>query len=1007
MNQTRQKLNTAVNRSGSVNNRSIGLGYSQKYQPQYTNQNNYLDQQAKKKKQSSSILGTYNTYNAVNTSYDGNKKPKYINVKNSIDTTSFNANSHGIILNTDISPNQENSNLSAKNLPTSFKAYLTQNSQNIQMIGQYPTSTTSSKQHGLPQKPNSTINTHQFSNQSSQLINNHFQPSNQHDNSIVVHTNNDSPSPVKIMPSKIFNRQSLNLGNNSNSTLRQSIETRISYNKQNQSFDRSSFHLTPSNGNGNQGSNNNSFNQVKQQQQLIQQNMHLINKDASNRNTNQQSSQNNIQPTAQNNTSINLMSLTLPRNSSGSSKDGENRSNQNIKVVEDIIDTILFQQTETQQIQNLIEQNKNLLATQQALGAEIQNLSNKVQQYEKEIEKLKETIIQEREESKQQLKEKINEMRNFQQLIQMQSNSYQTEDELKSLIVNIFEVAFISKSYETREQQQPQFETQNIFFNLLQSKLKDLMQKINPFVVNMNMQNLLTEHGNQIRTELDLHIMKMKTSNILRNSDQLISPKGVLKALSSIHQKKNSSLDTTNNSNSFNFGKAHSRHISANSNSNDYGAKNYLSMESASGLEKENNQNLCNVLPIGQQTFSQQDFEQNNNSNNVNSNGQFLQYLSPPQFQEEDQNKFKNNQSSFSFQVQVNPTLNEQKMTNQQQNQQFQNFETLSAIQPQNQCGFYQQQLLADNFNNFSLVQQNNLQSTQNYYDHLSNQNLYGGYIQMNNQIIANSQQLKQNMQEAIQIHQQKQQKLQINSNNPHQKCQSQQFFQIQEFKENDNKTHMFNQEAKVNNNRHHSNPPTLNSFNYNQNINQNQNVNSQQLQQEYNNKDSNTNNIDSNQKVDKEIEISKLSPCFNSSQENSKRSLYQSNTHNSLKKNSKLIHGKERMSQILFQNEDKHPNISYDAMRRVKTEADDQANLDEDSEFNYSEHSLFTSKPSTNLVMAKYDYKRRNENELSFSQGDQIQVIQKNKKKGWWYGICKNQTGYFPCNYVETIKMD
>ncbi|EAS06698.2 beta-Pak interactive eXchange factor Src-like 3 domain protein (macronuclear) [Tetrahymena thermophila SB210] len=1002
MNQTRQKLNTVVNRSGSVNNRSVGLGYSQKYQPQFTNQN-YLEQQAKKKKQSSSILGTNNAYNAVNTSHDGNKKPKYINVKNSIDTTSFNINSNGNIIN-DISQNQENSNLSTKNLPTSFKAYLTQNSQNIQIADQYPTSTTSSKQHGLPQKPNNTINTHQFFNQSSQLISNNFQSSNQHDNSIVVHTNNDSPSPVKIMPSKIFNRQSLNLGNNSNATLRQSIETRISYNKQNQSFDRSSFHLTPSNGNGNQGSNNNSFNQVKQQQQLLQQNIHLINKDASNRNTNQQNSQNNMQSTIQNNTSINLMSLTLPRNSSGSSKDGENKSNQNIKVVEDIIDTILFQQTESQQIQNLIEQNKNLLATQQALGAEIQNLSNKVQQYEKEIEKLKETIIQEREESKQQLKEKINEMRNFQQLIQMQTNSYQMEDELKQLIVNIFEVAFISKSYETKEQQQPLFETQNIFFNLLQAKLKDLMQKINPFVVNMNMQNLLTEHGNQIRTELDLHIMKMKTSNILRNSDQLISPKGVLKALSSIHQKKNSSLDTTNNSNSFNFGKAHSRHISANSNSNDYGAKNYLSMESASGLEKENNQNLCNLLPIGQQTFSQQDFEQNNNSNIANTNGQFLQYLSPPQFQEEDQNKFKNNQSSFSFQIQAKPTHIEQQVTNQQQNQQFQNFETLSAIQPQNQGGFYQQQLSGDNFNNFSLVQQNNQQPTQNYYDNLNKQNMHGGnFIQMNNQIISNNQPLNQNLQEIIQIHQQNQQKLQLNSSNPHQKCQSQQFFQIQEMKENDKNTNIFKQEAKINNNRHHSNPPTLNSFNYNQNINKKQSINIQQYQQEY----SKNENIDSNQKVDKEIEISKLSPCFNSSQENSKRSLYQSNAHNSLKKINKQIHGKERMSQILFQNDDKHPNISYDAMRRVKTEADDQANLDEDYEFNYSEHSLFTSKPSTNLVVAKYEYKRRNENELSFSQGDQIQVIQKNKKKGWWYGICKNQTGYFPCNYVETIQME
>eukprot|EP01065_Artemidia_motanka_P020142 TRINITY_DN2410_c3_g1_i1.p1 TRINITY_DN2410_c3_g1~~TRINITY_DN2410_c3_g1_i1.p1 ORF type:complete len:759 (+),score=365.87 TRINITY_DN2410_c3_g1_i1:78-2279(+) len=52
-------------------------------------------------------------------------------------------------------------------------------------------------------------------------------------------------------------------------------------------------------------------------------------------------------------------------------------------------------------------------------------------------------------------------------------------------------------------------------------------------------------------------------------------------------------------------------------------------------------------------------------------------------------------------------------------------------------------------------------------------------------------------------------------------------------------------------------------------------------------------------------------------------------------------------------------------------------------------------------IVVALYAYKARETDELSFSKGDRIVVINEGGEEGWYYGICNQKTGMFPANYV------
>jgi hypothetical protein len=53
--------------------------------------------------------------------------------------------------------------------------------------------------------------------------------------------------------------------------------------------------------------------------------------------------------------------------------------------------------------------------------------------------------------------------------------------------------------------------------------------------------------------------------------------------------------------------------------------------------------------------------------------------------------------------------------------------------------------------------------------------------------------------------------------------------------------------------------------------------------------------------------------------------------------------------------------------------------------------------------VEAKFDFEAQDESQLSFKQGDIIQVISR-LSSGWWDGICNGKRGWFPSNYVQDV---
>lgn len=55
-------------------------------------------------------------------------------------------------------------------------------------------------------------------------------------------------------------------------------------------------------------------------------------------------------------------------------------------------------------------------------------------------------------------------------------------------------------------------------------------------------------------------------------------------------------------------------------------------------------------------------------------------------------------------------------------------------------------------------------------------------------------------------------------------------------------------------------------------------------------------------------------------------------------------------------------------------------------------------------LVKAKFTFQQTNEDELSFSKGDIIQVMRQ-EDGGWWEGSFNGKSGWFPSNYVKEIK--
>jgi len=52
----------------------------------------------------------------------------------------------------------------------------------------------------------------------------------------------------------------------------------------------------------------------------------------------------------------------------------------------------------------------------------------------------------------------------------------------------------------------------------------------------------------------------------------------------------------------------------------------------------------------------------------------------------------------------------------------------------------------------------------------------------------------------------------------------------------------------------------------------------------------------------------------------------------------------------------------------------------------------------------ALYDYAGENEGDLSFSEGEIIDILDQSDPSGWWQGTAHGATGFFPSNFVEQI---
>ncbi len=55
-------------------------------------------------------------------------------------------------------------------------------------------------------------------------------------------------------------------------------------------------------------------------------------------------------------------------------------------------------------------------------------------------------------------------------------------------------------------------------------------------------------------------------------------------------------------------------------------------------------------------------------------------------------------------------------------------------------------------------------------------------------------------------------------------------------------------------------------------------------------------------------------------------------------------------------------------------------------------------------VVKARFNFQQTNEDELSFSKGDIINVT-RTEEGGWWEGSLNGKTGWFPSNYVREVK--
>jgi len=71
-----------------------------------------------------------------------------------------------------------------------------------------------------------------------------------------------------------------------------------------------------------------------------------------------------------------------------------------------------------------------------------------------------------------------------------------------------------------------------------------------------------------------------------------------------------------------------------------------------------------------------------------------------------------------------------------------------------------------------------------------------------------------------------------------------------------------------------------------------------------------------------------------------------------------------------------------------------------------YAEEPVDEPKADTSYPQARalYDYAAETETDLSFAEGDIINILEDTDPSGWWKGELNGAEGFFPSNYVESI---
>ncbi|EAS03184.1 beta-Pak interactive eXchange factor Src-like 3 domain protein (macronuclear) [Tetrahymena thermophila SB210] len=495
---------------------------------------------------------------------------------------------------------------------------------------------TRNKEYPASSRNLSPITLNQLDSEQSQFRNN----LNQQENLIL---RNSSKSPSSILNSNNNNNNTISLKNNiSSSSTSQSKILGSNINISNIFKSSNSNHLLLSNAIKKQNTSCNLASINQQQNNLNQQITSSLN------------NENSIKPLSsmirqeKSSNSQNLIQRTERSNTNYEQSDPKKQ-----KIVENIIENILNTEPSIQENINQIglhEENRNLLNNQKKLAIELESLRNANQILSKENQELKEAIKIERDKFKEELTKllyEINNMKQFEDLYvsekslneKIQQNLKKLEDsfmnyksDIVGLIYDTFEIVLSTKGFTThlRSVQLSLEESQEVyraFLKVISKKSSDLMNKLNPFVIDLEIQNELKEFGNQIKNDQknmffeSLQSFNEKNKNFLQEKS---SKQNNLKIKEEGLQKKQVSNEEKNYLevvlNDFEDDRCQQ--------SSSQQQKTALSQQAQSDYVNGQQQELSHLKSILTSTMSHNNFqniqenENNNNSNKSNSSNQ-------------------------------------------------------------------------------------------------------------------------------------------------------------------------------------------------------------------------------------------------------------------------------------------------------------------------------------------------------------------------------------------------